>query len=55
LLGIFFDPEDGSSMFLQIVSWFSVDFSVFYPRRQNSSCTIKAPCRTKWLSEDQYI
>jgi hypothetical protein len=34
LLGIFFDPEDGSSMFLQIISWSSVNFSVFHSRRQ---------------------
>jgi hypothetical protein len=37
LLGLLFDPQDGSETFLQIVSWLSLDCIALYPRGQNSS------------------
>jgi hypothetical protein len=36
LLGIFFDPEDGCAMFLSNTDQLSTDYTVLYPRRQNS-------------------
>jgi hypothetical protein len=33
LLGRFFDPEDGSNMFLRNVCWISVDYTALYPNR----------------------
>jgi hypothetical protein len=33
LLGLFFDPEDGSDMFLRNVG--KTDYTALYPRRQN--------------------
>jgi hypothetical protein len=41
LFGLFFDPEDGGDMLLQNVDWLSMDYTVFYPRRENSSETNK--------------
>jgi hypothetical protein len=35
-LGLFFDHEDDGDMFLRNVSWFSTDYMMFCPRRQNS-------------------
>jgi hypothetical protein len=35
--GLFFDPEDGSDMFIRNVGWLSTDYTALYPRRQNSS------------------
>jgi hypothetical protein len=32
-LGLFFDSEDGSDMFLRNVSWISTDYTALYPRR----------------------
>jgi hypothetical protein len=37
LLGLFFDPEDGDNIFLQNVGRLSTNYTVLYPRRQNSS------------------
>jgi hypothetical protein len=37
LLGSFFDAEDGHSMFHPEIGQFSVNYTVLYPRRQNSS------------------
>jgi hypothetical protein len=37
LLGILFDPEGGSRMFLQNFGLLSPDYTALYPRRQNSS------------------
>jgi hypothetical protein len=37
LLGLLFDPEDRGAMFLQNISWLSVDYMVLYRRTQNSS------------------
>jgi hypothetical protein len=39
LLGLLFNPEDRSGMPLQNFSSLSVDYTVLYPRRQNSSYT----------------
>jgi hypothetical protein len=36
LLGLFFDPEDGSDMLLRNVGLLSTDYTALYPRRQNS-------------------
>jgi hypothetical protein len=33
LFGLFFDPEDGTDMFLQNVSRLSTDYMILYPRR----------------------
>jgi hypothetical protein len=33
LLGLFFNPEDGSDMFLRNVGWLSTDYTSLYPRR----------------------
>jgi hypothetical protein len=33
LLGLFFDPEDGSGMFLQNVGELSTDYMALYPRK----------------------
>jgi hypothetical protein len=33
LVGLFFDPEDGGDMFIRL----SINYTVLYPRRQNSS------------------
>jgi hypothetical protein len=33
----FFNPEDGSDIFLGNVGWLSMVYMVLYPRRQNSS------------------
>jgi hypothetical protein len=33
LLGLFFDPEDGSDMFLRNVGWLSTDYKTLHPRR----------------------
>jgi hypothetical protein len=41
LLGLFFDPKDGSDMFLQIVCWLSADYMALYPEDntlQNNDC-----------------
>lgn len=35
-LGLFFDPQGGSDMFLQKVGLLSTDYTTLYPRRQNS-------------------
>jgi hypothetical protein len=35
--GFFFYPEDEGDIFLWNVSWFSTDYKVLYPRRQNTS------------------
>jgi hypothetical protein len=32
-LGLFFDPEDGSDVFLQNVGWLSLDYMALYPRK----------------------
>jgi hypothetical protein len=37
LLSLFFNPEDGGDMFLQIVGWLSRDYMALYHRRQYSS------------------
>jgi hypothetical protein len=37
LLGLFSDPEDGGDMFLQCVGRLPTDYTVLYPRRNNSS------------------
>jgi hypothetical protein len=34
LLGLFFDHEDGSDMFLRKVGWLSTDYTALYLRRQ---------------------
>jgi hypothetical protein len=31
------DPEDGGDMFLQNVSWLSMEYMALHPRRKNSS------------------
>jgi hypothetical protein len=36
LLGLFFDPEHEGDMFLRNVGWLSTDYTVLYPRTQNS-------------------
>jgi hypothetical protein len=36
LLGLFFDPEDGSDMLLRNVSWLSTDCTELYHRRKGS-------------------
>jgi hypothetical protein len=36
-LGLFFGPEDRGDMFLRKVGCLSTDYTVLYPRRQNSS------------------
>jgi hypothetical protein len=36
LLGLLFIPEDGSNMFLQNISWLSIDYMALYSRRKNS-------------------
>jgi hypothetical protein len=33
LLGLFFDPEDGSDMFLRNVGRLSTDYMALYPKR----------------------
>jgi hypothetical protein len=33
LLGLFFDPEDGSDMFLRNVGWLSTDCKAFFPQK----------------------
>jgi hypothetical protein len=38
LLGLFFDPEDGGSVFLRNVGSLSTDCEALYPRRYYSSC-----------------
>jgi hypothetical protein len=37
LLGFFFNPENGGSMFFRNVGWLSTDYSALYPRIHNSS------------------
>jgi hypothetical protein len=37
LLCLFFNPADGSNMFLQNVSCLSTDYTMLYPRRQSPS------------------
>jgi hypothetical protein len=37
LLGLFFDPEDGSDVFFRNVGCLSTDYTALYPRRQNST------------------
>jgi hypothetical protein len=38
LLGLFFDTEDGSDMFLRNVGLVTTDYMALYPRRQNYTC-----------------
>jgi hypothetical protein len=38
LLDTFFDPEYGAYMSLRKVSWLSTEYTVFYPRKDNSRC-----------------
>jgi hypothetical protein len=33
LLGLSFDPEEGSGMFLQNVGWLSADYAELYPMK----------------------
>jgi hypothetical protein len=33
LLGLFFDPEYGSDMFLQNINWISMDYMALYLKR----------------------
>jgi hypothetical protein len=33
LLGLFFNHEDGGDIFLQNISWLSIDYTALYPRR----------------------
>jgi hypothetical protein len=35
LLGLSFDAEDGSDMFLQNVCWFSTEYAALYPKTKN--------------------
>jgi hypothetical protein len=42
LLGLFFDPEDGDNIFPQKTGWLSTDYTVLYPREQNS-CSLIVP------------
>jgi hypothetical protein len=44
LLGLFFDPKDGGSMFLQNVGWLSADYMSLHPRKQNSWYSHPFPC-----------
>jgi hypothetical protein len=37
MLGLFFDPEDGSDIFLRNVDWPSADCAELYCRRQKSA------------------
>jgi hypothetical protein len=37
LLGLLFNPGDEGHMFLPNVGWFSADYTMLYPRKQNSS------------------
>jgi hypothetical protein len=37
LLGLFFDPEDSGNMFLQNISWLSIDYTALHSRRWNPS------------------
>jgi hypothetical protein len=34
LLGLFFDAEDGSEMFLRKVGWFSTDYTAFIQKKE---------------------
>jgi hypothetical protein len=36
LLALFFDPEDGADMFFRKVGWLPTNYTVLYPRRQNT-------------------
>jgi hypothetical protein len=42
-LGVFFDPEDRSDMFLWNVSWLSTEYAALDPRRQNSQSSLWEP------------
>jgi hypothetical protein len=33
MLGLFFDPEDGSDMFVGSVHWLSTEYTALHPRR----------------------
>jgi hypothetical protein len=37
LFSLHFDPEDGGNIFLWNVSWLSLDYAAWYPRRYNFS------------------
>jgi hypothetical protein len=37
LLVLFYNPEDDGNMFLQNISWHSLNYAALYPRIQNSS------------------